>query len=162
MITHQYPEDLKTRPHKLLENPNAEPSMFIADISNTFARIISRDFPDESVSDGYRRMFRTLCTNDGITQVELARAAGLTSPSVSAALNKMEADGLVERVPDDKDRRKVYVYITPKGRVLDDQIISRCRDIEEVMLRGFSDEERTCLKELLKRILKNLLEEEDS
>ena len=158
----QYPEEYKLRPYRLLKNPDAEPSMFMADINNAFGRLISRDFPEGSISEGYRRMFRILCTHDGLTQVELARAAGLTSPSVSSALNKMEADGLVKRVPDEKDRRKVYVYITEEGRILDDQIIGRCREIEDAMLRGFSGEEQKQLKDYLGRMLRNLLEEEES
>ena len=157
-----YPEELKDRPKRLLENPDAEPSMFIADIANTFARMISNDFPDDSVSEGYRRMFRTLCVRDGLTQVELARAAGLTSPSVSAAVLKMEADGLVKRVPDEKDRRKVYVFITEKGRQRDREIIAKCLEIEQVMLRGISAEEREVFMSLLRRMLTNLLKEEEA
>ncbi|MBQ7186719.1 MAG: MarR family transcriptional regulator [Ruminococcus sp.] len=156
-----YPEELKKRPRRLLENPEPEPSMFIADIANTFGRMIVSDFPEEGTSDGYRRMFRTLCLNDGLTQVELARAAGLTSPSVSAALNKMEADGLVRRVPDEKDRRKVYVYITEKGRERDREIIARCREVESIMLRGVSESERSELLRLLRKLLCNLIDEED-
>ena len=157
-----YPEELKDRPKRLLENPDAEPSMFIADIANTFARMIANDFPDDSVSEGYRRMFRTLCVRDGLTQVELARAAGLTSPSVSAAVLKMEADGLVKRVPDEKDRRKVYVFITEKGRQRDREIIAKCLEIEQVMLRGISAEEREVFMSLLRRVLTNLLKEEEA
>ena len=156
-----YPEELKTRPRRLLENPAPEPSMFITDIANTFIRMIAGDYPDEGVSEGYRRIFRTLCVRDGLTQVELARAAGLTSPSVSAALNKMEADGLVSRVPDQKDRRKVYVFITEKGRERDRELIGRCREVENVMMRGVSEEERSELIGVLRRMLRNLLEEED-
>ena len=157
-----YPEELKERPKRLLENPDAEPSMYIADIANAFGRMIIADFPEESVSEGYRRMFRTLCVRDGLTQVELARAAGLTSPSVSSALNKMENDGLVKRVPDAKDRRKVYVFITEKGRELDKEIIGRCIGLEKAMLRGISDEERETLMSILRRMLCNLLEEEEA
>lgn len=156
-----YPEELKDRPRRLLEHPAPVPSMFISDIANTFGRMIASGIQEESVSDGYRRMFRTLCVRDGLTQVELARAAGLTSPSVSAALNKMEADGLVKRVPDEKDRRKVYVFITEKGRELDRELIDRCHEIESVMLRGISESERNELMTLLRRMLSNLLEEED-
>ena len=156
-----YPEELKERPRRLLEKTDAEPSMFIADIANTFGRMIASDFPDEGASDGYRRMFRTLCVNDGLTQVELARATGLTSPSVSAALNKMEADGLVKRVPDERDRRRVYVYITEKGRERDREIIARCREVESIMLRGVSESERSELLRLLRKLLCNLIDEED-
>ena len=120
------------------------------------------DSPQDNLSQGYRRMFHILCRKDGITQVELAREAKLSSPSVSAALYKMEQDGLVRRETDSKDRRKVFVYITEKGREEDNIIRERCRQTEERMLRGITDEEKQTLKAILRKMLLNMLEEADS
>lgn len=153
-------EEEKQRPRRLLDRADAEPSMFMNDIIKLFWQIASHDSPQEGVSNGYRRMFRILCRHDGITQVELAKASSLSSPSVSTALNKMEADGLVKRVPDERDRRKVYVFITDKGREQDKYIMEQCRSAEGVMMQGFSSEEREQLIGMLRRMLINLLEED--
>ena len=155
------PEELQLSPRRLLEMEDAEPSMFIVDIAKLFGKMANRDTPEESMSHGFRRMFRILCMHDGITQVELARAANLSSPSVSAALNRMEAEGLVKRVPDDTDRRKVFVYITEKGREQDDRVRVRCKEAERVMMRDIAPEEREQLISTLRKVLKNLLEEEN-
>lgn len=154
-------EEEKRRPRSLLDRPDAEPSMFMNDIIKLFWQLASHDSPQEGVSNGYRRMFIILCKHDGITQVELAKAAQLSSPSVSTALNKMEIDGLVTRVPDERDRRKVYVYITEKGREQDRYIREQCHNAEMVMMKGFSPEEREQLMGMLRRMLINLLEEDD-
>ncbi|MBR6044718.1 MAG: MarR family transcriptional regulator [Ruminococcus sp.] len=153
------PEELRHDPRKLLDDENAEPSMFINDISKLFGRIVAQSFPQEGVSHGFRRIFRILCRNDGITQVELAKASQLSAPSVSAALNKMEAEELVRRVPDEKDRRKVFVYITDKGRSMDESIRSRCREVEKIMMKGIGEDERAALMSTLRKILKNIVEE---
>lgn len=150
----------RLRPRRLLDRADAEPSMFMNDITKLFWQIASHDSPQEGVSNGYRRMFHILCRHDGITQVELAKAAQLSSPSVSTALNKMEADGLVKRVPDERDRRKVYVFITDKGREQDKYIREQCRSAEAVMMNGFTPEEREQLMAMLRRMLINLLEED--
>ena len=143
----------------LIERADATPSMFINDIAKMFGKMANSDLPTAKLSLGYRRMYRMLCLKDGITQVELAKLTGISSPSVSSALNKMEADGLIRRVPDDKDRRKVFVYITELGREQDQLIRNRCRELEEVMLKGLSPEEIKAATDLLRRMLTNLVEE---
>jgi DNA-binding MarR family transcriptional regulator len=49
-----------------------------------------------------------------ITAGDLAREAFLTTGAVTAVLDRLEAAGLVRRVRDDADRRKVYVEVTPE------------------------------------------------
>lgn len=154
-------EDQRSRTRRLLDLSDPEPSMFINDISRLFGKLVSQDSPQDGVSHGFRRMFMILCARDGITQVELAKASNISSPSVSSALNKMEAEGLVKRVPDENDRRKVFVYITEKGRAQDDRIRQRFREVETIMMRGISSEEREALMATLRKMLCNMLEEEE-
>ncbi|MBR6101226.1 MAG: MarR family transcriptional regulator [Ruminococcus sp.] len=155
------PEEYKQRPRELLDRENAEPSMFINDIAKLFGKMISHE-SEEGLSHGYRRMFGILCFRDGITQIELAKAANLSAPTVSNALNKMETLGLVRREFDKTDKRKAYVYITEKGRAQDEYIRSQCREIEQVMMRGVTEEERAALISILKKMLRNMLEEGDA
>lgn len=139
---------------------NPEYFLLINDIAKRFSAMLTADTPEKDASNGYRRMFRILCKQDGITQVELAKASKLSSPSVSAALNKMETDGLVKRVPDKKDRRKVFVYITDEGREHQQHLLSRCLELERIMMKDISDEERDQFAATLKKMLKNMLEED--
>ncbi len=150
------------RHKRLLENKDALPSMYINDISKLFGHLMSRDCDSEGLSIGYRRMFRILCEQDGITQVELAKRAKLSTPSVSTALGKMEQDGLVRRETDMNDRRKVFVYITEKGREQDEFIRSRCHRLDDIMMRGISEEDKARLNTVLRQILVNMLEEGDN
>ena len=46
------------------------------------------------------------------TAGEVARGAGLKSAATTALLDRLERRGLVERVPDDADRRRVLVRMT--------------------------------------------------
>jgi DNA-binding MarR family transcriptional regulator len=48
----------------------------------------------------------------------LAAAEGVTPPTMTRLLAGMVADGLVERVPDDADRRVVRVAASTSGRAL--------------------------------------------
>jgi DNA-binding MarR family transcriptional regulator len=49
---------------------------------------------------------------------ELARAAGVSMPTVTRMLRGLERDGIVERDRTDEDRRVVRVHLTDAGRTL--------------------------------------------
>jgi DNA-binding MarR family transcriptional regulator len=51
-----------------------------------------------------------------ISAGELASAAGLTTGAVTAVLDRLEEKGLVRRVADPKDRRRILVEVTERQR----------------------------------------------
>ncbi|MEI6125276.1 MAG: MarR family transcriptional regulator [Pseudomonadota bacterium] len=50
-----------------------------------------------------------------LSMKELAEIVGVKLPNMSMMIDSLEKDGLVERERDLDDRRKVYVWLTPKG-----------------------------------------------
>lgn len=152
------PEEMKLIPRKRLTDESTTPLMLINDISRFFGRLAADGALDEGSSVSFRRIFFVLCKRDGITQIELARAAGLSTPTVSSTLTRMENDGLIQRSPDKRDRRKVYVFITPKGREQEKIIKSQCTDLEKQILKGLSDKQIEDLLASLRKMLVNILE----
>lgn len=134
--------------------------MYIGDISRLFECTVHGAAERNGMSHGYRRMLFHLAHGDGITQLELVKLTRLTAPTVSVALAKMEKEGLVKRVSDEKDMRKVKVYLTEKGREHDDFIKAKSHETEEKMLKGISEEEKEQLVCTLRKILTNMLEKE--
>jgi DNA-binding MarR family transcriptional regulator len=53
-----------------------------------------------------------------LTMTELAQAEQVRTPTVTRLVSALEADGLVERLPDERDRRVVRVRATPRGRTV--------------------------------------------
>lgn len=49
---------------------------------------------------------------------DLADAAAVTQPSMTGLVGRLVAQGLVERTPDDQDRRSVKIAVTDAGRDL--------------------------------------------
>ena len=49
---------------------------------------------------------------------DLAQAAGLSAPSLTRVLDRLEELELVARVPDPEDRRRVYAELLDRGRSL--------------------------------------------
>lgn len=72
------------------------------------------------------------------------------------ALQRMEQVGLIERRSDPRDQRRTYVYLTEAGRALEGPVKQAWADIEGRMLAGFSQEERTLLRQFLLAMITNM------
>ncbi len=149
------------KPKRLLEKEDAKPSMLINDISRMFGHRVRRESERAGISHGNRKLLMELSHEDGVSQLSLVKHTHLSAPTVSVALSKLEADGLVRREADVTDLRQVKVYITDKGREKDDFIREKCHETEEIMLDGISKDEYDSLITTLKKILSNLIDEEE-
>jgi DNA-binding MarR family transcriptional regulator len=49
---------------------------------------------------------------------DLARRVAVTEKTVTGLVDRLERDGLVDRVRDDADRRVIHVALTPRGEAL--------------------------------------------
>jgi len=49
------------------------------------------------------------------TQIQIAKRIGIEGPTLTRTLDMLEADGLVERLPDPSDRRNKHMKLTPAG-----------------------------------------------
>jgi DNA-binding MarR family transcriptional regulator len=88
----------------------------------------------------------------GGTQRELAELTAQHPAGVSRALEELEAQGLVRRRRDERDRRKVRVEATPLGEAHYRRIFpGTVRDMDAA-LRPLSHAERVQLRALLRRI----------
>lgn len=73
-------------------------------------------FAQEGAHPAQAFCLKILGQRDGISQRELAGALYLSSPTVTAMLQRMERAGTIERRPDPADGRVARVYLTALGR----------------------------------------------
>lgn len=97
-----------------------------------------------------------LAKRDGVTQLDLANATGLKAPTTSVALQKLEREGYVSRKTDEYDLRATRVFLTEKGREIDERIRRAIREEEARASRGMSPEELETMIRLLLKIRSNL------
>ena len=121
-----------------------------------FARALQERIQSEGIPIGSWPFLRHLWQQDGITQRELTKAVGLMQPNTNAALKQLQRRGWVKQTRDGKDKRKIRIHLTPKGRELSDRAFPLALQARAQALAGFSDEETATLRSLLKRITKNL------
>ena len=102
-----------------------------------------------------------LAKRDGRTQLDLATATGLKAPTTSVSLQKLEKEGYVSRTPDEYDLRATRVFLTEKGREIDERIRRAIRDEEDRASAGMSPEETETLIRLLLKLKANLKQDEE-
>lgn len=67
-------------------------------------------------------------------------------------MNVLERDGLAKRVIDPADRRKLLIYLTPRGRSTQAKLQPAIRAIHERAFASFSDDEIRTLHAMFARI----------
>ncbi len=104
-----------------------------------------------------RLLMMELSREDGRTQLELVKATHLKAPTISVALQKLEAEGYVTRKQDENDLRAMRVCLTDKGKALEDGLKKRVAEEENAAASVLTEEECALLCDLLLKIRGNLL-----
>jgi DNA-binding MarR family transcriptional regulator len=92
---------------------------------------------------------------EGLTQDELSRRVGVDKSNTSRALARLEGYGLVERRVSDSNYKEKQVYLTPKARVVEPEFRAVQHGWNNILLAGFSEEEKQVLFSGLTRMLEN-------
>lgn len=133
----------------------------ITDIYKATSGVIKRETDDLDLPDGYRNLINRLSGNDGMTQLDIAKATGLTPPTISVTLRKMEAAGLVTRKTDQNDLRQTRVFLTDKGRQADKAIAIKTEQLSKLAIECLSKQEQDTLKNLLIKVRNNVIPPSD-
>lgn len=83
---------------------------------------------------------------------ELSDRLLVSRPSVTGLLDTLEGKGLITRCPHGRDRRRVLVALTPQGHQLLEGHYSTHYAGLEALLADLSDDERSTLVGLLRRV----------
>lgn len=93
----------------------------------------------------------------GLSQKELAKRVGVTPPSMTAALKKLEKQGYILREQDEKDQRITRIQISDAGIQCMEGLKSMMRNLETGLYEGISKEERRELQQILLKMRDNIL-----
>lgn len=119
-------------------------------------RLLQDRIEPYGVTIGMWYFLRALWRKDGIILTELCRHVGTMAPTAVIALNAMEAAGLISRRRDESDRRCVNIYLTEKGREMEELFRPVAEGVSEAALAGLQPQQRHDLIESLKLIQRNL------
>lgn len=140
--------------------PNAQPTLGF--VLNDVARLLRKRFEQRARGLGLTRaqwqVLAYLSTNEGIHQSGLADLLDIEPITLVRILDKLEANGFVERRRHPTDRRLWLLHLTPEAHPM----LARMRVIGDAArqeaLDGLTDEERDQLLGMLGAMKQNLLE----
>lgn len=124
-----------------------------------FDRVLNAHLAPAGLSSGFWYFLRALWQENGATQRRLAQLNNVTEPTAVAVLGAMERLDLIRRDRNRQDRRKLNVFLTPRGEALEAELIPTAARINDIAGEGVSPADlATCLS-VLKRMSDNLTRE---
>lgn len=115
---------------------------------------------EHDLMDCHPPVLITIYFNEGLSQNQLASILKFNKGAIAKLLKNMEAKGYIKRLPDENDKRIHRLYLTEYGK----EIIPTFFDIEKqwssVLVEDFSQEEIATLKQLLKKVIENVIRKE--
>jgi MarR family transcriptional regulator, transcriptional regulator for hemolysin len=97
-----------------------------------------------------------LYMKDGQTQRQLADRDLNDHPNITRLIDRLEEKGYVRREPAADDRRTYNIHISDKGKGLAARMIPVIAREREKLLRGITAEEEKVVKNLLRKMEKNM------
>jgi MarR family transcriptional regulator, organic hydroperoxide resistance regulator len=140
--------------------PNDRLAHLVKDATRALSRALQMRLTKYAVSFGHWTFLRILWEADGLTQRELSEQAGVMEPTTFSALKALEQLGYVSRrrLPD--SRKKVYVFLTPKGRALKSKLVPLAEEVNEIAVRGAVPADIAATRRTLLIMIENLARDE--
>jgi DNA-binding MarR family transcriptional regulator len=132
------------------------PPTLMQDLAQTLSRAercVTRHLAGALESEGCTveqwRILRLLADGGGRPMSEIAEFALIPAPSLTRLIDRMVSDGLVHRRTDARDRRRVLVHLTRRGRGLHRRLAERVERERHAVLAGAEPAEAERLLRLL-------------
>ena len=79
--------------------------------------------------------------NGSLGVVDLARALGVTPAIVTRQVQELEAEGLLRRRNDPRDKRRCQLHLTARGKRAFARLHERAHEMQATVLHGLRDED---------------------
>ena len=138
---------------------NTSGGFLVTKIKQLGDRIFERVLTEKGIdafNGAQGRILYVLWQRDGEPIKTVSDQCGLAITSLTTMLERMEKQGLICRVPDEKDRRKTLLFLTDKSKALRLDYEAVSQQMSGIYYAGFTDEEIARFEDDLRRIQRNL------
>lgn len=117
-------------------------------ISHRVLQTAATQFAAWELSNAQFDVLSNVGAAEGISQLDLAQRLFVTQGNITQLLDRMEARGLIRRVPEGRTK---HLYLTEAGRALYNEVVPFHQDFIASQFEGLtSDEQRQLLRLLAK------------
>ncbi len=130
--------------------------VLIKKAARLFERVANKDLDKLGVTYAQTTFLIRLWEQDGQSQMELAKSAGIKQPTVVRLLDRMERDALIKRVRNKDDRRIFNFYLTAKAKKACQKLEGHANTMNKIANQSLSDKEIEKFNLVIMRIIDNL------
>jgi DNA-binding MarR family transcriptional regulator len=128
-------------------------SYLLASAHRQMKQGIAQSIADEDVNEEHWRILQIVSDEKGHSMGELAEQVLLNGPALTKNVDKLVSRGLVQRAADERDSRKVLLYISDRGLEMVTRL-TRSVDAHHESIEGALGQRNTSqLKRLLERFI---------
>ena len=95
-----------------------------------------------------------------MTITHIGRLTSLAKTTLTSMLDRMEANGLVQRIPDTQNRRQIFIQVTPKALEYKETYDQLSAKMNGIYYQHFTPQDIAQFEKMLGQIIKNLEDEE--
>jgi len=121
----------------------------IAHVYRSHLAYMVKELEAYGVGSGQFEFLLILYHKDGVSQETLSKILKVSKAKSTRAIQSLEKEGYVYRQRDESDLRAYRVYLTEKGKEMRDIILEKLISFMDILLSGFTLEEREIFRLLL-------------
>lgn len=144
------------------ENAAESHGQYISAIYRHMQVLISAELAPYRIGSGQYIFLMAIAFQEPVTQKALSEKLLIDKTTTAKAIAKLEAEGYVRREADPADNRYQQLYLTESGREVVPKVQNALGRVKSKTRKGINDEEYGMLVSLLKTVLHNLTEQEET
>lgn len=131
--------------------------ILMVEVSRLMRRSFEQNCAIASLTQSQARTLAYLCRHEGIRQVDLADLLGVQPITLARQIDQLEEMGVLERRPDQQDRRAYQLYLLPAATALLDEIQHIGVAVRTEALQGLNPAQVEVLQHCLLTMRSNLV-----
>lgn len=131
------------------------PSWLVGQLAATGDRLVAAALAAEGQRRQHYTVLSALAERGAASQAALGRRLSIDRSDMHALLNELERDGLVARLRDEHDRRRMLVDLTPAGAAALERLQARIGAAQEALVAPLAAADRAELTRLLTRLVEH-------
>ncbi|MEW8955915.1 MarR family winged helix-turn-helix transcriptional regulator [Clostridium sp.] len=131
---------------------------YISEVYRMSGKFYCKAFSKFNIGSGQYIFLIHLYFNDGVNQECISSNLNIDKGTTARALKRLEELQYIERVVDENDKRAYRVFLTQKAKDIEKEFFQILSSSNDVLSKGFTEEERAMAIDLLKRMIDNYKE----
>ncbi len=144
------------------DNPRFRNWIAVAKASQIIHQKLAKALTSLDIKVPHLDILANLYRFEGISQQDLARKLLVGRSNISMLLPQIEKRGLIERRPDERDKRILRLHLTEKGRELTRKALAIELELIEYSMSTTSEDECNHVGDVMKRMISRMEEFEAS